>query len=164
MSHAKKAGMSLVVRTIAGLLAPFIFLFGAGMVFYGDVTPGGGFAGGVVVACAFILLTLANGQREALRIASKNVAVCLATVGGLIFVGLAAVGACHSHGFFENPLRPSLEVAAGPGAVAVLRLYEIAIALVVSMSLYLVFSMLSAPRTAPGTDCDEPAPDEEDIS
>ena len=43
-------------------MAPIIFLFGIYIVFYGHLSPGGGFAGGVIMASAFILQILANGE------------------------------------------------------------------------------------------------------
>ena len=49
-THPGRHGMSLVVKTVTGWLKAFILLFGIYIVLYGHLTPGGGFAGGVVVA------------------------------------------------------------------------------------------------------------------
>lgn len=46
-------------------LAPYMFLFGLYLVSYGDVSPGGGFQGGVVIASGIILLAMAKGAHAA---------------------------------------------------------------------------------------------------
>lgn len=55
-------GMTIIVKKVTQFIAPIIFLFGIYVVFYGHLTPGGGFAGGVIMASAFILQILANGE------------------------------------------------------------------------------------------------------
>lgn len=54
--------MTLIVKKTTQLLAGLIFLYGIYVVIHGHLTPGGGFAGGVLIAGAFILLILANGS------------------------------------------------------------------------------------------------------
>lgn len=55
-------GMSTIVKKVASLLAGLIFLYGIYIILHGHLTPGGGFAGGAIIAGAFILLILANGS------------------------------------------------------------------------------------------------------
>ncbi|HRR94271.1 MAG TPA: MnhB domain-containing protein, partial [Bacteroidales bacterium] len=55
-------GMTLIVKETTRLLAGLIFLYGIYIIIHGHLTPGGGFAGGVVVAGSFILLILAYGS------------------------------------------------------------------------------------------------------
>ena len=55
-------GMSIIVKKITQIIAPLIFMFGLYVIIHGHLTPGGGFAGGVVLAGAFILQILANGE------------------------------------------------------------------------------------------------------
>ncbi len=57
-------GMSLIVKTIARVLVGMIVLYGIYIVAHGHLTPGGGFAGGVIIAGGFILLYLAYGASE----------------------------------------------------------------------------------------------------
>ena len=59
--------MSLIVKTITRLTVGLIFLFGVYIVLHGHVTPGGGFAGGVIIALSFIHLMLAFGKDTALK-------------------------------------------------------------------------------------------------
>jgi multisubunit Na+/H+ antiporter MnhB subunit len=55
-------GMSVIVKKIAQLMSGLIFVYGIYIITHGHLTPGGGFAGGALVAGAFILLILANGS------------------------------------------------------------------------------------------------------
>lgn len=55
---------SPVVRTVTRKLFPFILLFGAYLISYGHLSPGGGFQGGVVVGTALVLLALSQGVPE----------------------------------------------------------------------------------------------------
>ena len=59
------SGMSLIVKTVARILAGMIMLYGIYIVAHGHLTPGGGFAGGVIIAGSFILLYLAYGATAA---------------------------------------------------------------------------------------------------
>ena len=81
-----REGMSVVVQTVARWLKGFILLYGISIVLYGHITPGGGFAGGVVIASAFILLMLAQGERRGLSFFSKGTASTLDSVGVLAFL------------------------------------------------------------------------------
>ena len=55
-------GMTNIVQTTTRLICGVVFIFGAYLVTHGHLTPGGGFAGGTVMAGAFILLVLAFGD------------------------------------------------------------------------------------------------------
>jgi len=58
-------GMSTIVKQVARLVSGLIFIYGIYIILHGHLTPGGGFAGGAIVAGAFILLILAYGSSEA---------------------------------------------------------------------------------------------------
>jgi len=52
-------GMTIIVKTVSSWVKVLIFLFGIYITIFGHLTPGGGFAGGVILACSYILLMLA---------------------------------------------------------------------------------------------------------
>ena len=54
-------GMTIIVKKTTQLIAGMIFMYGIYVIAHGHLTPGGGFAGGVIIAGAFILVTLAFG-------------------------------------------------------------------------------------------------------
>ena len=55
-------GMSTIVKRITPLVTGLIFLYGIYIILHGHLTPGGGFAGGAIIAGAFILQILAFGS------------------------------------------------------------------------------------------------------
>jgi len=140
------AGMTPIVKTITGWVKGLILLFGIYIVLYGHLTPGGGFAGGVIIALAFVLLTLAYGKQEALDRLRLGVASELDSVGALMFLVVAILGIWSGWGgkFFTNfiaktsPGKPFHLFSAG-----VIPICNIAIALKVGSSLFLVFIILT---------------------
>ena len=100
-------GMTPIVKTIARLIAGLMFVFGVYIVLHGHLTPGGGFAGGVVIAGAFVLNIIACGSASSSTAAGKERAARLESVGILIFwaVGmLGLVGLLGGACFFANVL------------------------------------------------------------
>ena len=51
-------GMTLIVKQVTKLVIGFILVYSCAVVLYGHLSPGGGFVGGVMLACGFILLVL----------------------------------------------------------------------------------------------------------
>lgn len=140
-------GMSVIVHTVARWLRGFILLYGIYVVAYGHVTPGGGFAGGVVIACAFILPMLAGGERHGLHFFSRAAASTLDSVGVLVFLALAWMGMGWVGGaFFRNFIATSEQSQFTLFSGGVIPLSNIGLGLKVASSLFLVFSVLAAFR------------------
>ena len=151
-------GMSPIVKAVSGWVKGFILMFGLYLVLYGHLTPGGGFGGGVVIAMAFVLLVLAFGKEEGLKRLPMHVAGELDSVGALMFLVIAILGMFAGLGgsFFNNfiakanPGEPYSLLSAGTIPLA-----NIAIALKVASSLFVVFMLLVLMRvvyTEPGKD------------
>ena len=138
-------GMTLIVRTITDFVAAFIVVFGAYIVLYGHLTPGGGFAGGVILACAFILIMLAHGKDVAFARLGERAAHILDSTGALAFLVIGWIGMGVTAGaFFFNVFgrgEPFRLLSSGMILPA-----NIAIALKVGSSLFLVFSALAVFR------------------
>ncbi len=96
------AGMTVIVRTIARLLFPFTFLFGAYIVLHGHLTPGGGFPGGVIIAASVVMLFLAYGIERAQKRVGFLHAEVLESVGGLAIVVLGLFGILLGITFLQN--------------------------------------------------------------
>ena len=79
----------LVLRVVGKLLIPFILLFGLYVITHGELGPGGGFQGGVVVACAFILFALIFGRPALYRVLPPPVCDLLTGLGVLMYSGTA---------------------------------------------------------------------------
>jgi multicomponent Na+:H+ antiporter subunit B len=135
--------MSEIVKNTVRIFAGFTLLFGVYIVAYGHITPGGGFAGGVLIAGSFILLTLAYGKKLALQKLSRSMSSTLDSLGALIFLFLALVGIAGGY-FFLNFLprgKPFQLFSAG-----IIPLCNIAIGLKVGASLFAVFIALAMVR------------------
>jgi multicomponent Na+:H+ antiporter subunit B len=95
-------GMSIIVQVIARLLAGMLFLYGVYIILHGHLTPGGGFAGGVLVAASFILMSLAFGSVEQSEKSSYTFSSIFESLGGILFVSLALAGLLAGSYFFRN--------------------------------------------------------------
>ncbi len=138
-------GMSTIVKTISSWIKILIVLFGVYIILFGHLTPGGGFAGGVILASSYVLLMLAFGR----QFAEKNLSIPLASrldcLGALLFALIAILGMGLGGYFFVNflyrnylPGDPFRLVGAGT-----IPLSNIAIGLKVGVSLFLVIIVLS---------------------
>ena len=140
-------GMSVIVQTVTRLLKGFILLYGIFIVLYGHLTPGGGFAGGVVIACGFVLLALAGGGQQAQQFLPRAATSVLDSVGVLLFLALAATGMLLAGGvFFTNFITTSQSSWFTLFSGGVIPLANISLGLKVASSLFLVFAALAAFR------------------
>lgn len=96
------AGMTVIVRTIARPLFPLTLLFGAYIVIYGHITPGGGFPGGVIIAASVLMLILAHGIGLARKRVSSMHAEVLESIGGVAIVVLGLFGLLLGAFFLQN--------------------------------------------------------------
>lgn len=140
--------MTTIVQTTTRWVQAFIFLFGWNIVLFGHLTPGGGFAGGVIVACAFVLITLAYGGEVVLQRLGKTAAGSLDSFGALLFLLIAWLGVMWGGSFFVNYLHRNF-----PGhdfrlfSAGIIPLCNVAIAFKVGASLFLVFLILASTRS-----------------
>ncbi len=142
---SRDTGMGEIVQTVARWLKGLILAYGIYVVLYGHVTPGGGFAGGVIIASGFILLTLAGGQELALSFFSKRAASSLASVGVLLFLVIALIGMWSAGGaFLQNIIGASEESQFTLLSAGTVSIWEVGIGLEVASLLFLVFAVLAA--------------------
>jgi len=134
-------GMSEIVKKIAQLMGGLIFVYGMYIITHGHLTPGGGFAGGALVAGAFILLILANGsdyvklkQQEKGSSVFESTAILMALI--MAVIGLFA----GSLWFFNNYLPAG--VAGNLISAGVIPLYNIFIGMEVAAALITIFLAL----------------------
>ncbi len=136
-----KSGMSIIVQTIARLTLSIIFVFGLYIVMHGHLTPGGGFAGGVIIALALILYILAFGSSRAEEKMEKLWATALEGLGAVMFIGLALIG--FKGGFFFLNILPKGKAGQLMSA-GMIPLENVAIMLKVGVGLFAVFLVLIA--------------------
>jgi len=139
--------MTTIVQTVSGIVGGMMFLFGGYVVLHGHLTPGGGFAGGVIVAASFVLMSLAFGSVEDSERSSYRFSSFFESLGGLSFILIGLFGYFAGHAFLNNlwhavgqPLRL---VSAG-----IIPLANIAIGIKVGAGLWAIFLALGASRFA----------------
>ena len=95
------SGMTLIVKNTTRLIAGFITVFGIYVALTGHLGPGGGFAGGVILAAAGILIVLSFGRTGAGELLRPDVLHLSDSGGawGFLLVGLLGYLA---GGFFVN--------------------------------------------------------------
>ena len=150
ITRDESLGMTVIVKVISRLVISFILLFGLYIVLYGHITPGGGFAGGVILAIAYVLLVLAFGGKVALAKMSEFRASVWDNLGALAFVVIGFLGLTGGYFFvnFINHGTPGNLLSAG-----IIPLCNISIAIKVGAALYAIFIGLSIyGRIATGED------------
>lgn len=81
----------IVLRVIVSLLLPFIILFAFYVQVHGEVSPGGGFQAGVILATAVVLHALAFGVHHTKRAVPESLLRFGAALGILIYGGVGAI-------------------------------------------------------------------------
>jgi multisubunit Na+/H+ antiporter MnhB subunit len=141
-------GMTVIVKTISSWVKVLIVLFGIYIILFGHLTPGGGFAGGVILASSYVLLMLAFGR----ELVEKNLPSALSSkldcIGAFAFGMIAVLGFVFGGVFFTNFLVEYSQqfnlISAGT-----IPLSNIAIGVKVGASLFLVIFVLSTFRRNP---------------
>jgi len=138
MRNNKEVGMTLIVKTVTRLSVGLVLLYGIYIVLHGHISPGGGFAGGVIIALSFIHLMLAFGRETALKKLSQTAASVLESLGALMFLAIALLGFLGGYLFFNFFLhkgKPFDLFSAG-----IIPLCNIAISLEVGAGLFAIFA------------------------
>jgi len=139
------SGMTLIVKTITRLIVGFIAVFGASIILHGHLTPGGGFAGGSMLACGFVLLLLAFGKEETHKVLTEPTASAWDSLGALGFLCIALLGYLAGT-FFTNFLphgTPFRLISAGTVMWS-----NVAIGIKVGACLFAVYLVLAAFRAS----------------
>ena len=139
----QESGMSLIVKRITKITVSLIFLFGVYVVLHGHLTPGGGFAGGVIIALSFIHLVLAFGRKAAMQRLDQDIISVIESTGGLMFWGVALLGFLGGY-FFLNVLPHGKPFDLFSSGIIVL--CNIAIFLKVGAGLFAIFIALAILR------------------
>ena len=85
-------GMTVIVKKTTQLIAGIIFMYGIYIILHGHLTPGGGFAGGVILAGSFILLILAFGSDFLHLVKEERGTTMYENLAILVFLLLALTG------------------------------------------------------------------------
>ena len=139
MSREHEQGMSVIVKTVTRLTVGLILLYGIYILLHGHVSPGGGFAGGVIIALSFIHLMLAYGKDVALKKFPKGVTSFFESLGAISFLAIALLGLTGGY-FFLNFLSKGTPFKLFSGGI--IPLCNIAISFKVGAGLFAIFVAL----------------------
>jgi multicomponent Na+:H+ antiporter subunit B len=91
----------LIPQVVGRLLVPFILLFGLYVQFHGDYGPGGGFQAGALIAAAFILYALIEGEERTLAALPQSWLNALMVSGALLYGGVGVAGIVLGSNFLD---------------------------------------------------------------
>ncbi len=134
--------MTIIVQKVTQMMCGIIFLYGIYIIVHGHLTPGGGFAGGTIIAGSFILLVIAFGS-EFLTLKKEETGSSLLESGAiLVFLAIAAAGLLIGGvGIFFVNFLPKGTVGSLISA-GIIPLFNIAIGIEVAAALLTIFLAL----------------------
>jgi multicomponent Na+:H+ antiporter subunit B len=136
---------SLMLRHLLVPLVASLQLFAVYVVMHGHYSPGGGFQGGVLLACAWILPRLVHGDPPEApdRGAARGMAV--SAIGVLIFAGIGALPMLRGAVIMDYAALPLPVEAAERRALGILGI-EVGVTLAVAGAVLGIFDTLYVPR------------------
>ena len=135
-------GMTVIVKNGTEIMCGFIFMFGIYIILHGHLTPGGGFAGGAVIAGSFILLILAFGSEFLALKKEESGSSILECSAILAFLIVAALGMLiGGTGIFFVNFLPKGTIGSLISA-GVIPVYNIAVGMEVAAALLTIFLAL----------------------
>ena len=130
-----------ILRVVGKMSIPFILLFGLYVITHGELGPGGGFQGGVVIACAFILYALIFGRPALYRVLPPPVIDMLTGLGVLVYSGTGAACLLLGGKFLDYSMLDT--VSPGEGEALGMTLVEYGVGITVSMVMLNIFNQLA---------------------
>jgi multisubunit Na+/H+ antiporter MnhB subunit len=134
-------GMTIIVKKTSQLIAGMIFMYGIYIIVHGHLTPGGGFAGGVVVAGSLIVIILAYGGDFLKLVREKTGTTLVESAATILVIMIAVAGLLFGSKIFFNNFLPK-GIVGHLVSAGVLPLYNIFIGTEVAASIFIIFLSL----------------------
>jgi multisubunit Na+/H+ antiporter MnhB subunit len=134
-------GMTLIVKKTTQLIAGMIFMYGTYVIVHGHLTPGGGFAGGVIIAGSFILITLSSGGDFLKLVKEEAGSTVVESLATIMVIVIAVSGFIFGTKIFFNNFLPK-GIAGHLVSAGVLPLYNIFVGTEVAASIFIIFLSL----------------------
>jgi multicomponent Na+:H+ antiporter subunit B len=137
----KKQGMTVIVKTVTRLSVWMILIYGIYIILHGHLTPGGGFAGGVILALALLNVMLAYGKPFTAKWLNIEFLKDIESSSAVLFLVIGLLGISFGGAFLTNFLsKGELFKLLSAGTILPL---NIIIGIKVSISLFLVIWALT---------------------
>lgn len=144
----QNSGMTLIVKTVTRISVWMILLYGIYIIFHGHLSPGGGFAGGVIIALAFLNVMLAYGRKFTSDWLNISFLHDVEAASATLFLVIGILGLSIGGAFLANFMTKG-ELFALLSAGTILPL-NIVIGIKVGMSLFLVVWVLAGSKVVKG--------------
>ncbi len=79
---------NLILKSGADFLIPFMLVFGFAVILHGQLSPGGGFQGGVIVAGAVLLLFIGYGTEATAKILKEKTLKKHEALAAILYIGI----------------------------------------------------------------------------
>ena len=117
---AEGAHSNVIRRTVAKILIPFIQLFGCYVIAHGEVGPGGGFQGGVILGASVIVYILVFGLEEGRKWIKQKTSDLLVVGGALLYGGIGILCLVLGGNYLQyNVLLPDPKLASHLGIIGI---------------------------------------------
>jgi multicomponent Na+:H+ antiporter subunit B len=131
----------IILRIATKTMIPFIVVFGLYVIFHGDLSPGGGFQGGVIIASAFILYGLVWGGDEMRKVLPRWLSDTLVAIGVLMYAGTGMFCLLAGYRFLDySAIKPSDHPG---GDVWGMNIVEYGVGFTVSMVMITIYNEIS---------------------
>lgn len=142
---AEQMSQQTLIRVIAKMTIPFILVFGIYVILHGELGPGGGFQGGVILAAGFILYGVVFGADELRRRIPTPIWDACMALGALLYAGTGLASLLAGGTFLDyGMLQPT---HAGDGEALGMTLVEYGVGITVCSVMVTIFLMISERRT-----------------
>lgn len=103
----------IILKTATRIMVPFILMFSLYVLAHGEISPGGGFQGGVIFASGFILYGMVFGVEALYEKISKKAILFLTSIGVLIYIGVGYTTMLNGGKFLEYGKLPGFDLRSG---------------------------------------------------
>lgn len=139
----------VILRIITKIILPFMIVFGFYVITHGELGPGGGFQGGIMLASGFILYGMVYSSEEMRKVIPRRLTDALACIGVLLYAGVGVYSILTGYNFLDyTPLTPSDHAGAESWGMT---LVEYGVGITVSSVMITIFNEITE-GTVPSTD------------
>jgi multicomponent Na+:H+ antiporter subunit B len=146
MQETAELSQQPLLRLIAKMLVPFILVFGLYVILHGELGPGGGFQGGVILAAAFILYGLVFGADELSKRIPPVVFDVGMALGALIYSGTGLACLFYGGTFLDYGMLQASH--AGDGEALGMTLVEYGVGITVCSVMLTIYLIIGERRVA----------------
>jgi len=128
----------IILKTATRIIVPFILMFSLYVLAHGEISPGGGFQGGVIFASGFILYGMVFGVDALYKKISKKAILFLTSIGMMVYIGVGYTAMLNGGKFLEYGKLPGFDLKSG-NSMGIL-LIEIGVFITVFSVMLLLFT------------------------